>query len=186
MISTMWAWILGAVGVLGIGGAITAAVIFIPGAAEVALNVLAAVVRAVAATASWCLRQAMAAPAWTGVLATVAFIAWAWSGNIGYGRGHALGLTDGQSIGAADLNQCHGNVGRLESAIKDRNAEILALGKQGEALRADLKAMGAKHQAETEALRARLAALAASKPAGKNECERAASARAQILEDRSR
>lgn len=182
----MWAWILGAVGVLGIGGAITAAVIFIPGAAEVALKVLAAVVRAVTSAASWCLRQAIAAPAWTGILAAVVVVAWIVSGSTGDGRGDARGYTRGVGVGARALETCHGNVGQLESAIKDRNAEIIDLGKQGDALRADLKSLGAKHQTETETLRARLAALAASKPAGKTECERAASARAQIIEDRSR
>ena len=84
------------------------------------------------------------------------------------------------------LGQCHGNVSGLETAVAHQNTKILALGKQGDALRASLADATAKNQTEREALLARLAVLAAAKPAGANECERAISARTQIIEDRSR
>jgi hypothetical protein len=84
------------------------------------------------------------------------------------------------------LGQCHGNVDGLETAVAKQNTKILALGKQGDVLRAALADVIAKNQTEREALLTRLAVLAAAKPAGANECERAISARAQIIEDRSR
>jgi hypothetical protein len=98
----------------------------------------------------------------------------------------APGLKAKLKTATDSLGQCHGNVSGLETAVANQNTKILALGKQGDALRASLVAAIAKNQTEREALLARLAVLAAAKPAGKTECERAVSARAQIIEDRSR
>jgi len=196
----MWAWILGAVGVLGIGG--TIAVVFLfptlaPKVLEWMVGVMAWVMREAATAASWCLRQIMDCPAWTGVLVALAVVAWCWSGNVGYGRGDTAGYAHGMAAGlAADaakikdvqgrLDTCRTSNTTLETAIKDRNGQILALSAQGAALKAESADKVAKAQDEMKALRTRLAALTAAKPAGKDECARAISARAQIIEDRSK
>lgn len=137
----------------------------------------------ICSAALWCGRQACKAPAWTAVLIGVVVLVWWLSGGIGYRRGHIQGETDGKAVVTADLNHCHTNVGRLEAALSDQSAKIAAMGKQSEALKADATAKVAKAQAEAAALRVRLAALLAAKPAGKTECERAASARRQIEGD---
>lgn len=137
----------------------------------------------ICAAAGWCLRQAVAAPAWTAVLAGVVILAWWWSGGVGYRSGYDQGTTDGKAAITADLNQCRTNKKTLEAALKDQNTKIAALGKQGEAIKAAAAAKVAKAQAEAAALWARLAALLAAKPAGKDECERAVSARRQIEGD---
>lgn len=140
----------------------------------------------VCAAAAWCVRQAAAAPAWTAVLVGVVVAAWWLSGERGYSRGHAQGYTDGKAIVMVDLRLCQTNEGKLGSALQVQNAQIAALGKQGAAQRAAAAAAVAQAQAEAQALRKRLAALLASPPAGKNECERAISARRQIEEDMAR
>jgi len=132
--------------------------------------------------AGWIWRQAVAAPAWTAVLLGIVLLAYWWSGSVGYSRG----VTDGMATAAANLNQCHTNVSHLESALKDQNAKIAVLGKQGDTLKADAAAKASKAQADITALQRRLAALLVAKPVGKTEAERAAAARRQIEEDLAR
>jgi hypothetical protein len=85
---------------------------------------------------------------------------------------------------ARDNSTLKTNQAALKAAIKDRNAQITALNKQSEALRANIKVLSARYQDDTKTLQSRLAALAAAKPSGATECERAKSARKQIEDDR--
>jgi uncharacterized small protein (DUF1192 family) len=137
----MWEWVWRIVGIVGVSGAITAAVIFIPGAAEVALNVLAAVVRAVASTASWCLRQAMATPAWTGVMAVLAVVVVLGWGNIEHWRGDSDGYARGIAVGADDLVQSRHNTDTALKGLDKCNASVIGMdiaAKKGQAESAKL------------------------------------------------
>lgn len=87
----MWMWLLG---ILGAGGAIATALVFVapfvpvlgPAAAWI-IAIAGAVWRIVTAAFVWSWRQAVAAPAWTAVLLGVALLAWFLSGQRGYDHG---------------------------------------------------------------------------------------------------
>lgn len=178
-------WIWAIIGTIGVGGAI-AAMAFFPAMAPVAKSIvefIAMAARAALKGLTWCLRQAIAQPWWAAAVIAVGVSAWCGSGVIWHGRGYDSGKVDGRAEVQADLDRSRESVNSLETAIKERNAKILALSKQGEALKAESAANVAQATAETKALRRRLAALVAAKPTGATECERAVSARQQIEED---
>jgi hypothetical protein len=180
----MWAWI---IGLFGVGGIAAAALVFAASRfsvlapfAAIITGIAKAAWRVLTAAFVWSWRQAVAAKYWTAVMLAIALLVGWWTWDHGFVRGD----TAGYARASADLKQCRANNDTLETAITGQNAKITALSQIGDALRAENKVLSARYQDDVKTLQARLAALAANKPTGANEYERAKSARQQIEDDR--